>query len=137
MSSYLYLSFYERSELQEKFSQRVVTFSHLFHACPPTKNICLHGNVFPRKFRNGAFKRESITQRSRMAVQHDHLKVLPLLPSPMMDAEYPSMSYAPAQVKLRPACPTLHVIESTFVRMVHMVPSKFFVITLTPELHYY
>lgn len=55
-----------------------------------------------------------------MAAQQDHLKVLPLLPSPlMMDAEYPSMSYAPAQVTLRPACPTRHVIDSTFVRMIY------------------
>ena len=61
-----------------------------------------------------------MTQRIRMAVQ-DHLKALPLLPSPMMDdAAYPSTSYAPAQVTLRPpTCPTRHVIDGTFVRMVH------------------
>jgi hypothetical protein len=109
ISSYLYSKYYERSELQEN-SQRVVTFSfsHLF-------TLTMHRKS-SRKFRNGPFKRQSMTQRSRMAAQHEHLKILP---PPMMDAAYPSRSYAPAQVTLRPACPTLHVIDSTFVRMLH------------------
>jgi hypothetical protein len=96
----------------EQSSKRVVTYSHIFASCAG-KIIC------PRKFRNGPFKRQSMTQRNRMAAQHAHLKVLPPLPPSTMDATYPSMSYAPAKVTLRPACPTLHAIESTFVRMIH------------------
>lgn len=83
----------------------------------PNFLIAHHLLLLPMKFQEWqeAFKQQSMTQRHKMATQHDNaLKILPVLPPPCIIESKESMIPIQRSLEFRPSCPTLHTIESEF-----------------------